>query len=198
MCRFVESIQLNNGKFKRLEWHQVRLEKALEEFYPNVPVFDLSEMLLQSSFPVVGLFKCRVVFDSEIRKIEFVPYQRREIRTLKLMETNIESRKYKFEDRTEFNTAFEQRGTCHDILLVKNGFLTDTSYCNIALYDGTNWFTPSIPLLYGVNRAQLLAEGKLIEKDIKTAELMNFQSVCLFNALIEFGDLKLEISSICP
>ncbi len=198
MCRFVESIQLKNGQFKRLEWHQARLEKALAEFYPNVPVFDLSEMLLQSSYPVVGLFKCRVVFDSEIRKIEFVPYQCREIRSLKLVETDIESRKYKFEDRTEFNTAFEQRGACDDILLVKNGFLTDTSYCNIALYDGTNWFTPHIPLLYGVNRAQLLAECKLIEKDVKTAELMNFQSVCLFNALIEFGDLKLEISSICP
>jgi 4-amino-4-deoxychorismate lyase len=131
-----------------------------------------------------------------VQSLEYTPYVRREIRSLKLVDTDMESKAYKMEDRTGLNAVFAQRGDCDDVLLVKNGFLTDTSYSNIALFDGEQWFTPRVPLLYGVNRAGLLTEGKIIEKDIKTEELMNFQSLTLFNALIEFGDIILDISVI--
>ncbi|HEY6915657.1 MAG TPA: aminotransferase class IV, partial [Paludibacter sp.] len=79
---------------------------------------------------------------------------------------------------------------------VKNGLLTDTSYCNIALYDGQNWFTPRVPLLYGVNRAELLLEEKLIEKDIAVEELKSYEKIALFNAMIEFGEVVLDIDKI--
>ena len=197
MCRFVESIKIQDGDFKRLQLHQARLQKAMACFYPNKKEIDLAESLRNTDFPTQGLFKCRVVYDSEIRQVEFAPYNKREIRSLKLVETDMESHAYKLEDRNEFNAAFAKRGDCDDVLLVKNGLLTDTSYCNIALYDGENWYTPRIPLLYGVNRTQLLEEGKLIEKDIKPVELLNFRYISLFNAMIEFGELKLEVASIC-
>ena len=196
MCRFVESIQLKAGQFKRLELHQVRLQKALAESYPNVKVIELAESLKNTYFPTEGLFKCRVVYDSEIRLIEFAPYIRREVRSLKLIETEIESHYYKLEDRSGLNAAFAQRGDCDDVLLVRDGLLTDTSYCNIALYDGENWFTPGIPLVYGVNRAELLAEGKLIKKDITVTDLKNYRQIALFNAMIEFGELVLDIGKI--
>ena len=196
MCRFVESIQLKAGQFKRLELHQVRLQKALAESYPNVKMIELAESLKNTYFPTEGLFKCRVVYDSEIRLIEFAPYIRREIRSLKLVETKLESRAYKLEDRSGLNAAFAQRDDCDDVLLVRDGLLTDTSYCNIALYDGESWFTPGIPLVYGVNRAELLAEGKLIKKDITVTDLKNYRQIALFNAMIEFGELVLDIGKI--
>ena len=196
MCRFVESIQLKAGQFKRLELHQVRLQKALAESYPNVKVIELAESLKNTYFPTEGLFKCRVVYDSEIRLIEFAPYIRREIRSLKLVETKLESRAYKLEDRSGLNAAFAQRDDCDDVLLVRDRLLMDTSYCNIALYDGENWFTPGIPLVYGVNRAELLAEGKLVEKNITVTDLKNYRQIALFNAMIEFGELVLDIGKI--
>ena len=196
MCRFVESIQLKDGQFKRLELHQARLEKAFAEFYPNLPIVDLAKILNQSSFPSEGLFKSRILFDSEIRQIEFIPYIPHKISSLKLVETKIQCRTYKLEDRTEFNNAFAQRDNCDDVLLVKNGLLTDTSYCNIALYNGTDWVTPHIPLLYGVNRSQLLAEGKLRTKDIAINELKQYLTICLFNAMNEFGEISFPISDI--
>ena len=196
MCRFVESIQLKEGQFKHIELHQLRLQKAMADFYPNEKVINLAESLNQSSFSHEGLFKCRVVYDSEIRQIEFIPYIRREIKSLRLIETDIESRFYKLENRSEFVAAFGLRGNCDDVLLVKNGLLTDTSYCNIALSDGENWYTPRIPLLYGVNRAKLIADGKLKEKDIKQTEFVNFQNISLFNAMIDFKDIILKTSII--
>jgi 4-amino-4-deoxychorismate lyase len=198
MCRFVESIQLNNGQFKRLELHQARLERAMDAYYPNKTIINLKEILENSGYPTNGLYKCRIIFDSEVRKIEFSSYIRRDIQSLKLIETEIESRTYKLEDRGEFELAFSLRNNCDDVLFVKNGLLTDTSYCNIALYDGDNWYTPLIPLLYGVNREQLINDKKLIEKKIKPNELVNFQQICLFNAMLEFGELMFDVSSICP
>ena len=198
MCRFVESIKLKDGVFYRLQLHQQRVNRAFEAFYPTREPIDVVETLFQTVFPQEGVYKCRLVYDSDLQSLDIAPYVRREIRSLKLVETTQESLPYKQEDRTEFNAAFAQRGGCDDVLLVKDGLLTDTSYCNIALYDGENWYTPRTPLLYGVNRMQLLSESKLMEKDIKASELMNFQYISLFNAMIEFGELQLDVSAIIP
>ena len=196
MCRFIESIQLKNGVFRRLSHHQVRLEKAMSEFYPESKIFNLESHLKQLIFPSNGLFKCRIVYDSEIRSVEFLEYTRREIKSLKIIETQLKSFNYKSEDRNELNEAFAKRGECDDVLLVRAGLVTDSSYCNVAFFDGENWFTPRVPLIYGVNRTGLMADGKLIEKDISVKELNRFASVCLFNAMIEFGEVVLKVDSI--
>jgi len=167
------------------------------DFYPNVRVIDLNETLKTIPYPVEGLFKCRVVYDSVVRLVEFIPYIRREIHSLRLANTDIESLPYKPEDRSSLNAAFSQRGECDDVLLVKNGLLTDTSCANIALFDGKQWITPRLPLLYGVIRGQLLSEGKLTVKDVKPEDLVNFQLITLFNAMIEYRDIEMDISAIC-
>ena len=37
-----------------------------------------------------------------------------------------------------------------EILITRNGLLTDTSIANIALFNGKEWHTPKHPLLKGV------------------------------------------------
>lgn len=196
MCRFIESIKLAEGRFYRLELHQIRVDKVFADFYPAVKPINLAELLMKSDFPETGIHKCRIVFDSEVQFLEYIPYVRREIKSLKLVETDMETLPYKIEDRTKLNIAFAKREACDDVLMVRNDLLTDTSYSNIALFDGENWITPKVPLLFGVNRAQLVAENKLIQKDIKVSELFNFQLIRLFNAMIEFGELEIAIGSI--
>jgi len=196
MSQFIETIQLIDGHFKRIELHQLRMEKALADFYPNKPVIDLQNALKQQIIPKSGLFKCRIIYNFEIQLIEFLPYTPPIIRSLKIFETDIPTFPYKMVDRTDYQNAFAQRGNCDDVLLVKNGLLTDTSYCNIALFDGLQWFTPKSPLIQGVNRAQLLAEKKVIKKNIKLDDLMNFQRITLFNAMNEFRTIEIDISTI--
>jgi len=196
MYQFLETIQLFDGEFKRLPLHQIRIKKALAEYYPHEVVPELIEILYQTNFPLKGLFKCRVVYDSQIRLIEFLPYNSPMICTLKVVVTDIPNLPYKMAERADYQKAFSQRENCDDVLLVKNGLLTDTSYCNIALYDGKQWFTPEKPLVEGVNRAQLVLEGKLIEKNIKLDDILNFQRISLFNALNEFEKINIKISSV--
>ncbi len=59
--------------------------------------------------------------------------------------------------------------------------LTDTSYTNIALYDGEQWFTPSTPLLRGTMRQRLLDCGLLQEREIMVSDIPNYQYISLFN-----------------
>ena len=193
MPLFIESVKLVNGVFYRLSLHQIRVNKIFVEYFPTDKVIDLEELFYHSDFPKVGKYKCRLVFDENIQQFEIVEYQIRSIKNLRLVETSAKSFPYKIEDRSAFNDAFAQRGTCDDVLLVREGFFTDTSYANIALFDGNKWFTPETPLVYGVNRAELLSEGLIHEKQIKLSELQNYTRIRLFNAMIEFGEIEIGI-----
>jgi 4-amino-4-deoxychorismate lyase len=172
------------------------VNNAFAACFADEEPINVFENLHQSAIPQNGIFKCRLVYSQDVHLLEFVPYERREIRTLKLVETDLESFDYKNEDRTGLNAAFAKRDGCDDVLLIKNGLLTDTSYCNIAISDGKNWFTPRIPLLYGVNRAELLSNVKLVEKDISVGDLKNYRQIALFNAMIEFGELVLDVDCL--
>ncbi|HRZ96761.1 MAG TPA: aminotransferase class IV [Paludibacter sp.] len=196
MCRFLESIQLNDGEFKRLSYHQARMDYVQKTYFPDTPAISLQEFLSKSNFPVQGLFKCRIGFTNEIQSIEFQPYIMRTIETLKLVEIDLKSTFFKSENREKLNDAFLQKGICDDVLLVKEDFLTDTSYCNIALFDGENWITPRNPLIYGVNRAELLENKIIAEGDVRVDDLNNYSKIRLFNAMIEFGDLEIEMKNI--
>jgi len=89
MCRFIESIKLQDGKFYRIALHQARVDKVFADFYPAVKPINLVELLIKSDFPETGIHKCRIVFDSEVQSLEYLPYVRREIKSLKLVETDM-------------------------------------------------------------------------------------------------------------
>ncbi len=196
MSQFLETIQLRDGEFKLLELHQKRMDLAISENYPNVESIPLSEYLHQSNYPTKGLYKCRLLFSSNIEKLEFVPYEQPIIKTLKVIETNLPTWLYKLSDRSSIQELVDQKGEFDDVLILRDGLLTDTSYCNIALLKGNQWFTPRLALLYGVQRAHLLQEKQIIEKDILVTELSHYSKICLFNAMNEFGALQLSISDI--
>ena len=196
MCRCIESIKLLDGRFYRTDRHQARINQAFEALWPGQKPFVLENILSETDFPLKGLYKCRMVYDAQIRQIEFTPYLRRDVKSLKIMEIELDTCRFKKENREELNRAFAQKGGCDDVLLIRNGLLTDTSYANIALFDGKVWHTPRLPLLYGTHRAELIENGKIIESDISKGDLPNFLHICLFNAMVEFGELVLSIDRI--
>lgn len=193
MCRFLESIKLLDGKFFRLELHQDRMNVVADLFFPAFGKIDLNACLQALDFPKTGLYKCRIVYDSQVISVEFQEYHRKEINSLKIVEAAIPSLRYKPEDRTLLDQAFAQRGECDDILIVVDGKVKDSWYCNAAFYDGKKWFTPQYPIIEGVNRKELIQKGEIIESEIKIEDLINFQKLRLFNAMIEFGEIELPI-----
>lgn len=196
MCRFLETIKLHEGTFYRPDLHQQRVNDTFAEYFPDSAPIDIVRYLNQLAFPSQGLIKCRIVYDSQMQLVEFIEYKIRPVSSLKLIVTTIPYSQFKSEDRKLYDEAFALRNGADDVLLVRDGFVTDTSYCNIALFDGNEWLTPRRPLLTGTQRKNLLERKILKEADIRSEELQNFTKIRLFNAMIEFGELELSVNQI--
>lgn len=194
MCRFIETIRIDGGKAANLCGHNRRMNETRAFHWPGCCPLDLSDFLCLS--PDMDGVRCRVVYDGGgIGEITYAPYAMREVRSLRLVEADVNYR-FKSADRRELDCLFAARGCRDDVLIVRQGLLTDTTIANIALFDGTGWYTPQHPLLRGTRRESLLAQGILAEREIKREDLPSFSRLRLFNAMIGWGDLELPVSMV--
>jgi 4-amino-4-deoxychorismate lyase len=194
MCQLIETIRIENGEPLLLPLHQKRMDKARTELFGSKEPSSLSAHLLTLSLPHSGIWKCRVTYGLQIEKTEFEPYQKRAVQSLKIIEADELNYDYKFAQRTEINKLFSMKSEADDILIIRNKLLTDTSYCNIALWNGSEWITPLQPLLKGVRRESLIQQKKIKPLDIQLNDLPFFQRIKLFNAMISFEEAT-EIST---
>jgi 4-amino-4-deoxychorismate lyase len=184
--RFFETIKIEDGEILNLKYHNLRLNKTINEIYDKKSDLDLKEFI---NVPDLKSYRCKVIYDQEIRSVELTEYKERNFNSFKFIHSNIEYR-YKSVDREELNNLFEQRGSYDDIIIVKDGLICDTTIANIAIYDGLKWFTPKKPLLFGTQRAKLLENKIITEKDIKIKDFKNMVSFAIMNALIGFKQIK--------
>lgn len=190
MCRLLETIKVVNRKFVNLHLHQARVNRTLAELGFGVDLIDLSKTLSIPEYLTGDVYKCRIVYGKIIQKVEFIPYRPAPVKTLKLVHEDQIDYHLKFANRDTINKLMELRGVCDDILIVKNGFITDSSYCNILFFDGKDWITPKSPLLQGTKRQQLLDEGRIIPEEIMVDDVQQFESFMLINAMLDFDERR--------
>ena len=192
MCRFIETIRIRKGMVCNLVYHNLRMNRVRREVFGLTQPLDLADYIdCKLSDDVV---KCRVVYDAEVCEVSYAPYLMRRIDTLKLVYDDEIDYRYKSTDRTSLNSLYACRGDEDDVLIVRNRLLTDISIANVALEKDGNWYTPASPLLKGTQRAALLNEGIVKEQDILVDDLYSFTRIAVFNAMIEFGSLVLDIN----
>ena len=93
----------------------------------------------------------------------------------------------KYTDRSIIDKNYKLKSLSDDILIIKNGFVTDSSYCNIVFFDGLSWVTPKYPLLKGVQRNFLLKNKIIFKKKIKVSDISKYKSFVLINSMTEFN-----------
>ncbi|HHH51079.1 MAG TPA: hypothetical protein ENK76_01745 [Campylobacterales bacterium] len=179
---FIETIKILDGKIYNIEWHNKRYNKTRLDIFGIDKSINLEDYI---NTPKVGLFRCRIVYGIDIISIEYIPYTLQNSNSFKIVQSDIDY-KYKYINREELNRLKESASGYNDIIIEKNGLLTDTTIANIAFYDGSNWITPKTPLLEGTVRSKLLNEGALIAKDINSDDLKYFSNFALMNAMIGF------------
>jgi 4-amino-4-deoxychorismate lyase len=192
MCRLLETIKIKNGKLHNINLHNERLNRSRQELFGINDKIDLENEIHLQENTLNGISKCRIVYSKFIEEIDIIPYQFRKIGSLKIVENNEIKYTYKYYDRYFINQLYALREKCDDILIINNGRVTDTSYCNIVFSDGKKLLTSFMPLLKGIKREQLLNEGIIIEEDIKRKDIHLFKKVFLINAMIDLDD-KMEI-----
>lgn len=196
MSLLIESIKLLDGQFHNLFYHEQRMNRALKMLCGVHENFDLEEFLQLIEKPKQGLYKCRVVYDDQSREVEFVPYQPKVINNLRIVEHDRISYEFKFQNRKLIDRLFELRKDSDDILIVKKGYITDSSYANIVFRRGKKWFTPWSALLKGTMRTKLLERNLISEEEIRVEDINSFESFKLINAMFEFDAPEIEVTNI--
>ena len=85
MFSFLETICIENGLLKNLPYHQKRVNETFESFYPDLIPFDLSQVLSKQNIPSAGIYRLRIIYEEQIKSVEFIPYQEKKIATLKIL-----------------------------------------------------------------------------------------------------------------
>jgi len=199
MYPLFETICIKNGTIQNTEWHQMRYEKSYRAYYGKPPFNNITSDIHIPDFCQEGTFKMRISYNETSKKVEFEKYILTDIRTLKIVEDNTIEYGLKYTDRTHLNALGKKSERCDDILIVKNGMITDSSFCNIVFFDGFEWITPATPLLKGSARERLLTSGRIKEQHIRMIEINGFRSFKLINAMRDFESIKeMDIKNIFP
>lgn len=173
---FFETIKCEGGEAFNLTYHQKRISKTIGLN------FDLREYVYP---PNDSLLKCKLIYNEmEIISISYSPYIKREIKSFKLIFDDEIVYNKKRVNRHRIEKYFGKLDNIDEMMIFKNGLLTDTSIANIAIFDGTNWITPKIPLLEGTTRAKLLENDTIFERDITVEMLKKAEKLALLNAMI--------------
>jgi len=180
--KFFETIKIDEGKIFNIDYHNKRLNKTIKENFFIDSQIDLKNFI---DPPKRGLYRCKVIYDKKILDIKYYPYQKRKIKSFKLIQSDIEY-SYKYLNREKLDALFEEKGEADEIIIVKNSLITDTSIANIAFFDTKRWITPKKPLLKGTMRENLLYKKIIFEEDIRVDQIKKFKKIALMNAMIGF------------
>ena len=182
----LETIRCVNGTPQNLPYHQQRLERALKQLGLSA-CFDLESLVLP---PPEGIFRCRFVYDDTTFSVDYLPYLPKKITSLRLLYDDDIAYPLKYADRTPLERLFERRDGCDDLLIVKNGLLTDTTIANIALFIEGRWLTPDTPLLQGTTRSRLLDQGVLTPAPLTPQDIRKATKIALMNAMMGFVEVE--------
>lgn len=194
--RLLETIQIKNGQFQNIHYHNQRFNKSRFDLFSVDKFEDLEKYIQVPTQCDSGMFRCRVIYEKEILEITFTPYIYKAIKTLKLVDIGDWDYSYKYSDRSFLINLLTENKEFDEVIMVKNGLITDCTIANLAFYDGINWFTPATPLLAGTKRQQLLENRELLETEIRVEDLGKYQGVCLINAFRGLADEDQAINLI--
>lgn len=187
----LETIRCENGVALHLSYHQARLDQSLRTLNCT-HTYDLKSLITP---PICGTYRCRFLYDETTYTVEFHPYVPRTFTSLKLIHSNMIEYPLKYAHREALNTLFELRGECDDILIVKNGLLSDTTIANIALKIDGQWLTPISPLLFGTTRERLIQEKYLLPSSLTPDDIARATNIAIMNAMVGFIEVENGIIS---
>ena len=195
MYQLLETIKIVEGKPQNLQMHTNRMNRSRYILFGCNEILNLSDLLTIPETAREGMVRCRVIYSFSINSIEFSPYSPVNVSTLKIVEAGTLCYDHKYLDRSRITALIDKR-YADDILISRNGYVTDASFANIVFTDGIQWITPDKPLLCGTMRELLLSKGVINSRSIKIKDLPLFTHFRLINAMLGFGAPIMPIGNI--
>jgi 4-amino-4-deoxychorismate lyase len=130
-----------------------------------------------------GITKLNVFYNESSLEIAFSIYQPRKIEKVKLVAAPTQlNYRHKYTDRDVLDNLLNQSGS-DEIIIVRNGAITDTSKANIVFKKDGKLYTPNTFLLNGTMRQYLLSKGEISEKIILAEDIHQFDAMYFVNAM---------------
>ena len=190
-----ETIKVAEGKLHNMESHLWRMQQTALALWGLEEDYTFIEQTIDD-IPQDGLWKCKLSYNHLQVDIHFSRYQIQPLHELIAIEQTHVEYPFKYTDRSVLNKYKEHIGHGVDVLFLKNGFLTDTYYANVILWNGSEWHTPSTPLLKGTKRKWLLDKGLVIEKEITVNDLFKYERISLISAMLDPGERMIRTDKI--
>ncbi|MFA7083986.1 MAG: aminotransferase class IV [Arcobacteraceae bacterium] len=173
---FFETIKCDDGIAYNLDYHCQRIARTI---MINI---NLHEYVL----PINDDFlRCKVLYNKHgVIDVLYEPYIKRIFKKFKIIHDDTIEYKYKSTNREQLNALLNKKEQSDEIIIVKNGFVTDTSISNIAIYDGEFWITSKTPLLRGTTQERLIKEKEVFAANISVEMLKNAKKIALLNAMM--------------
>lgn len=189
-----ETLAVVDGVAQNLDYHQQRYQNSLSIFYPTrayqvldftrlIPLALMSYSAQYQPEDLPNLLRCRVDYNATHYQIGFFPYVKKSYHAFSPVVCDNIDYSLKYTNRQKFADLLTQKGNADEILIIKNGYVTDCTIGNLIFRQQGEWFTPSTPLLQGTQRAKLLEYGMISERLIRLQDIDKFEEVRLINAL---------------
>jgi len=179
--RFIETLLITNT-IQNLNYHNQRMNATRAKF------FNAKEIDLKNYIKIIPNKRVRIVYDKDIQKVEYFELKKRVFKKFKIVFCDDIDYSFKYEDRNKLNSLKDKNAD--EVIIVKNGLITDTTISNLAFFNGKEWLTPKKPLLKGTKRQELIDKGFLKEKDIYIDEIKRFKKIALLNAILGFYEVR--------
>jgi len=198
MYQFIETICYENSCFQRLELHNQRCNRTRSHFFGSQPDIRLESYLSVPADLKEETLKCTVIYGIDILNIEYVLYQIRPISSLRMIIDDNIDYEFKYANRSKLFQLYQKKGYYDDILIVKNGLITDISYANTIFLHDNIWHSPKYPLLIGTRLQGYLKEGRITLTQIRPEDLSLFSEARIINAMISIENSPvIPIREIC-
>jgi 4-amino-4-deoxychorismate lyase len=197
MCQLFETIKIIGGEPRNLSLHDERMNRSRRQLFGNTDLLKLSDYITvpDDDKDKDRITRCRVIYAISVDSVEFLTYVPANIKTLKVVDAGTLVYDFKYLDRSRL-TALIDKKAADDILIIRNGCVTDVSFANIVFTDGEGWVTPDTPLLHGTMRESLLRKGVIRMDRITIDDLSLFTHFKLINAMLGFDAPLLPVSNI--
>ena len=186
MYPLFESVCIVNGEIQNVTYHESRFKSSFYALFGFEAKYSLFDNLNLPRIDKSLKYKLRIEYNEIGVKWTISEYLNKIPTSLLLLPDDEIDYQLKYADRNRLNQLYQQKGYLEDVLISKNGYITDATYSNILFTDGPKIITPSTPLLHGTCRAKLLAEEKITEVPIKADSIHLFKSFQLINALNDY------------
>ncbi len=140
--------------------------------------------------------KCRLLYGRRIGTPQFEPYHPQRVTSLRAVAAESLDYHLKYADRRLLTELRKRRGECDEIIIVVDGMVTDTSYSNLAFFDGSRWYTPDTPLLAGTKRDELIRTGTLEVARIAVSDIHRYERASLINSMLDLDQISVSVASI--